>query len=316
MKLFKRLIAFVLSFALLLQSYPLSAFAVKNDSASQSAKSAPSASALTASDILSEETSLRTETVRQFQLVNDTALAVSFSFPVAYRDEAGAYQIIDNTLLLNSETGVYENKAGCISVQLPEKLGNDSTVSYTSGKYTVFFTPLDTNAAEADLLETEGYEVGSLESAVYPEHLTEALQYPGAYENADLTYTVDSDILKEEIVVNSPAEAYRYTFLCSFGSLTPKLTDSGNIELLDESGSAVLEIPAGSMTDAAGNYSDAVTYELTEGDNGTYLLMVTADAEWMNAAERVFPITIDPTIKTSGYYAGLPLKTLMAMRRF
>ena len=81
MKLFKRLIAFVLSFALLLQSYPLSAFAVKNDSASQSAKSAPSASALTASDILSEETALRTETVRQFQLVNGTALAVSFSLP-------------------------------------------------------------------------------------------------------------------------------------------------------------------------------------------------------------------------------------------
>jgi RHS repeat-associated protein len=53
------------------------------------------------------------------------------------------------------------------------------------------------------------------------------------------------------------------------------------------------------MFDADGEYSDAVTYTLTNGGNGKYALTVTADAEWINDEGRAFPVTVDPPINST-----------------
>ena len=55
------------------------------------------------------------------------------------------------------------------------------------------------------------------------------------------------------------------------------------------------------MEDANGEVSNAVTYELEEESAGHYHFAIVADAEWMNAEERAFPVLIDPTlIKETG----------------
>ena len=55
-------------------------------------------------------------------------------------------------------------------------------------------------------------------------------------------------------------------------------------------------MPAPYMYDASDNTSNAVEYTLIEVSNGRYLLSVTADKTWINATDREFPVTIDPTI--------------------
>ena len=57
-------------------------------------------------------------------------------------------------------------------------------------------------------------------------------------------------------------------------------------------------IPAPYMYDAYGEMSFDVSYTIT-GSNGTYYLTVTADKDWINAKDRLFPITIDPSIYQS-----------------
>ena len=50
------------------------------------------------------------------------------------------------------------------------------------------------------------------------------------------------------------------------------------------------------MTDAAGEYSDAVSMNISENGDGSWILNVTADEAWINAEEREFPVQIDPTL--------------------
>lgn len=49
------------------------------------------------------------------------------------------------------------------------------------------------------------------------------------------------------------------------------------------------------MYDANSDESFAVTMSLTEVE-GKYVLVVEADKDWINAADRAFPVVIDPTI--------------------
>ena len=49
------------------------------------------------------------------------------------------------------------------------------------------------------------------------------------------------------------------------------------------------------MYDADGNYSDSVSYSLSR-KNKKYIVTVTADEAWINADNRAFPVTIDPSL--------------------
>ena len=52
------------------------------------------------------------------------------------------------------------------------------------------------------------------------------------------------------------------------------------------------------MYDSDGNISYNVSYQLKEVDLCTYEFIIIADAEWINASERVFPVVIDPTVSS------------------
>ncbi len=57
-------------------------------------------------------------------------------------------------------------------------------------------------------------------------------------------------------------------------------------------------IPTPYMYDSDGNISYNVSYQLKEVDLCTYEFIIIADAEWINASERVFPVVIDPTVSS------------------
>ena len=123
--------------------------------------------------------------------------------------------------------------------------------------------------------------------------------YGNVLPGVSLQYVLSGSSLKEYILVNEKSESYSYNFAMNLANLEPQMQEDGSILLKDaESGETVYEIPAGYMTDAAGAYSDAVSMSIDEKGDGNWILNVTADAEWINAEERVFPVQIDPTINT------------------
>lgn len=90
--------------------------------------------------------------------------------------------------------------------------------------------------------------------------------------------------------------SYTFNFDVKAKGLYLTLQANGDIYAIsDSTEEIVFVIPKGYMFDANGEYCENVDYDLTEKASG-YELQVIADEEWINAKERVFPITIDPSI--------------------
>ena len=128
------------------------------------------------------------------------------------------------------------------------------------------------------------------------------LSYENEESGADYQYSVEDTGVKETIVIREKADTYRYPFLLCCENLSPK-TDSatGRVSFVSRTtGEEVFFIPPPFISDANGEVSYAVTYELKEGKNGVLCLSVLADSDFINAPERAFPVIIDPQVQVSG----------------
>ena len=131
---------------------------------------------------------------------------------------------------------------------------------------------------------------------ITPPHLYTQVSYADVYPGVDLQYELYSYDIKESIFVKEPLDDYTFSFQMDLAGLTPTLQEDGSIQLTDAEDNLVYSIPAPYMTDASNAYSEAVSYELAQQEDGTWLLTVAADKEWIDASDREFPICIDPTL--------------------
>ena len=138
--------------------------------------------------------------------------------------------------------------------------------------------------------------VEEAEQAYMPANIQADVVYAEVYKDVDFTYASYSNHIKESIVLYSADAESSYNFVLNLTGLTPVMNEDGSISLANEGGEEIYLIPAPYMFDDAGEMSDAVSYTLTELDDGTYLLTVEADPEWIKADNRAFPVTIDPTL--------------------
>ena len=150
--------------------------------------------------------------------------------------------------------------------------------------------------ADAGVEHNDGEERSLMEQASL-EHAVTSVGYGNVKPGVSLQYIASGSSLKEYILLSERQDSYVYRFEMNLGNLEAQMQEDGSILLYDPAdGKAVYEIPASYMTDAAGAFSDEVEMELAEAGNGRYILTLTADAEWIDAEERVFPVQIDPTL--------------------
>lgn len=121
--------------------------------------------------------------------------------------------------------------------------------------------------------------------------------YNNIKSGVDLEYILEGNDIKENIIVKSRQSSYVYDFQLILSGLVATLNDDGSISLSDiDDGTAKYTIPAPYMYDANGEISYSVTYSLLEVKPELYILTVNANDEWINDAERAFPVIVDPTI--------------------
>ena len=172
--------------------------------------------------------------------------------------------------------------------EVPTELATVPAVMSLEDNEDVVWVAVDENE------ESEGTEL--LEGAK-AEDAVSSVGYGNVLPGVSLQYILSGSSLKEYILVNERSDVYSYDFSMNLENLEPQMQEDGSILLKDiENGTTVYEIPAGYMTDAAGEYSDAVFMRIDETEDGNWILNVTADAEWINAEEREFPVQIDPTL--------------------
>ena len=290
--------------------------------------------------IVREVPELREESVKHFLCDDGSYIAATYAEPVHY-NENGVWKEIDNRLILNSNKlsssgePTYTTRAG-LAVSIPQNFADGQKITAENKGYEISFGIKADQAGVAigrgasvvavdELMSNVGAQVSaapqSVSSVVADAELTAdvikernaelmvvenqagAMQYRNILPSTNLEYAVTSSSVKESIVVREPQSEYKYYFDMDLDGLTPVENNDGSISLTEsgDTASEIFWIEAPYMYDANSDESFAVTMSLTEVE-GKYVLAVEADKDWINAADRAFPVVIDPTLHLSGTY--------------
>lgn len=202
-----------------------------------------------------------------------------------YTDENGEVQLIDNNLeeaqmmLLSGKTvtGV-ANTANAYKVIFPNNISPESGIAVNDGEYQIEVIP----------------QAGDYSNYTVEDN---SILYNSVYANTDIQYTLLGNRIKEDIILLEPVDNTVYKYVLRTSGLTAEVEDNQVLlyPLGKTSEDAVYVLSAPYMEDAAGEISQAIQMELSE-ENGSTILTVTPDAEWLAEEERQYPVRIDPSI--------------------
>lgn len=282
-------------------------------------------------EIADEIVSLRDEYTKYFRRTDGTYIAAKYATPVHFLKD-GKWVEYDFTLTqkqtarqLNTADSVLVPSRTDIPVHFPSQLSSDGNNEIRIGvaDTVISFAPKSGEnnlktakgdiATDGELISTavekqEGTSTYALRKNDATEEKKNAelkvagqkssLKYEEIFDNVSLEYELTSNVLKESIVLNKKQSKNTFEFTMDLGGLFPKKEADGSIVLYadEEYTQPKSQIMAPYMLDSAGEYSDAVTMEITP-DGDKYTLTVTADKKWLNDKEREYPVIIDPTIR-------------------
>jgi len=134
-----------------------------------------------------------------------------------------------------------------------------------------------------------------------------SVTYPGALDGADLQYVVTPEGVKENVVLARRVDDPTFRFTLTTSGVAARAQRDGSIGFFDTrspDGPPVFVVPRPFMSDSTADvksphgkrFSDKVT-QTVEQHGTTATVTVHADKAWLNAEQRRYPVTIDPTIR-------------------
>lgn len=247
-------------------------------------------------DLTYEVEALREENVKHFCLPDGTYQAVVYGDAIHRQNADGEWEEIDNSLSEINGAISTENAR----VKFAKKItGNENIYTLHEGSYKITVglegaTKKVEGVVTNHNAESEG--MTKLQKLQTIENISSSIVYKDILDGIDLEYIIISNHIKENIIVNKPAETYSYTFTLALNGLTAELVNNEILLSDSETNEVIYRIPVPYMYDSADEYSYDVYYTLTDLQNGKYEFTVTADESWINDSERVFPVVIDPLL--------------------
>ena len=223
---------------------------------------------------------------------------------IQFRDADGKIKKIENTLVLDEtqDERYYKNKANIYSVQFPQTL--DSKVfSVEHGSAKIEFSlinPTENEFSPAIKKRLKGcFKNATGRNAVIENDTT--IKYLSVAKDTNMVYSVSDNCVKENIILCGKRSQYKFAFTMRCTNVFPRIIEGGEIVFFskeDPDNGYVFYIPAPVMFDAQEAKSDNLHYEINQigEDSDNYLFMVVADKDWINAKDRIFPVTIDPQV--------------------
>lgn len=132
---------------------------------------------------------------------------------------------------------------------------------------------------------------------------TSALQYKNAFigeGSVDLRYTVSHNRVEEDIVINEKSDIRSYVMQITAHGLTVALGEDDSVSFFNENKDSIFSIGAPWMYDAADEFSIDIEVSLVQ-DGDFVTVVYTPNSTWLNAKERVYPVVIDPSVKSRNY---------------
>ena len=255
--------------------------------------------------------SLRESNVKHFRLPDGSYQAVVYSQSIHRKDESGKWIDIDNHLTEENKDGYLQYSTSDSRIKFVNNDKNYPVMTLSEDGYSIsmeFIGNTHSFIQKATKADTEKPTItnstqrktntfASLEEAKNITSKT-SIRYENLQNTTDIEYVLIGNDIKENIILNSITDDYSYQFQLNLIGLSPLLNKDGSISLNDiHTKETKYTIPAPYMYDASGNISYQVAYAVKESSPNSYSLTVCADENWINAPERNFPITIDPTIQ-------------------
>ncbi len=228
------------------------------------------------------------------------------------KEEAGKSKVISDS---STEAYKYVNEAGDTKQYLPKTMKEETPVLLTNNKYRVSFAPVSDEKIQKDTMfenktravEIENQEVTNIVTEKKEEKKVKA-NYEYANEDVALSYQSLEHGIKEDIILESVPDTNTFSFVMSVENMTARLDDvGGGITFIDEDKDNIIGgIPAPVMHDAGDKgYSEDAYYELEQLESkkknvNKYILKIVVDEKYLTSSERVYPVTIDPSVTWNG----------------
>ena len=209
-----------------------------------------------------------------------------------YDEQSGRYRNSDTGLVKNREIDEvidfagFENKTAGFTVRFAENLDGKKIYTIKKDKYSATVSLEESNSVSASIETQKG---------------NQKLVYQNYADGIDLEYEVCPNHIKEYIVYKKQLKQYDCKFSLKLNNLKPEVGENGKeLHFISvDTEKVIFTIPAPNMKDAEGNVREEIYYDITAVDATEYTFRVIADANWLNAKERKFPVAVDPSIYNS-----------------
>lgn len=225
------------------------------------------------------------------QTVNNdgTKSIMSFDNPIKYYDEeTQSIRFIENGIVpvAGDEKVAFESQGNGYDVDFPSSISDG--ITFSENDYSIRMTPC------------------TIATSANPQVVDKELVYSDVFgNNTDVHYELENSGIKESIVVDAPTGESTYNFNISVSGMVPESNVGTSIRFLDEeTGELAFVIQPTFIADSyTGEYIDGEehisynnSYELEYLSDGSYLLHMYLDEEFLNAESTVYPCVIDPSI--------------------
>jgi len=167
------------------------------------------------------------------------------------------------------------------------------------GIYKVFFKMINHDCIEENLDDIADCNIrAELKGTRYnPTNIIRnKILYRSFLTGLDLQYTVQSDCVMEEIIINQKQDNYEYAYIMKLENLTPHLGDDGTVSFLSnddmQKGKVVFDICLPTVYITNEVISNKTKFSLYKELSDTYLLYLTHNINYKNFDECVFPFVI------------------------
>jgi len=182
----------------------------------------------------------------------------------------------------NNSTYIFAASNNLYNVKLGDKETNQPNIKFSIDGNSISFVPEKGNE-KTDFPKKEGNKV----------------IFKNVYSNIDFVYQTLTNGIKEDIVINSPTNIKTFPFFLEFKGAKPRYLTNINSQLVfyDEKENYLFHFQKPYAFDASGNKTEKVSINIKK-DTTTQktVALISVDLNWLNSSERIYPITIDPTI--------------------
>lgn len=199
---------------------------------------------------------------------------------VAYVDEEGILQEIDNTLTISdNEPDRLENAANSFSASIPQIIDSQNGIR------------IEKDGKSIELIPQSGDFTHSFAKE-------NAIRYTEVLPGIDYQYTLVGTLIKEDIVITRETEVPAFETEIKHSNSFEVKEEDGKVTIWDDSGDSdpFVTITAPVMIDASGEISDALTLSHERTSDMRDVITLKVDTEWLKSADRAYPVRIDPAI--------------------